>query len=268
LFTKEPDDRTADVGTILRGLRRLEKELGERTAATARPAEIPAATKTAPLTAGANTSADRCETRLVIDEPRTKMREPDCGAPIVVLAVAIWLSVLWPHFSAQILGTKSAFAIAPEQPYAIGPPTSEDLAKGEPTSLATAPEPAASAEVAVSTATLESGRSVGTVATTPVVKTAPRSTMTHVKQTRAKTGGGLPPNTARLTLAVSPWGSVYIDGKFHGATPPVTTLDLSPGRHLVEVRNSSQATYLTYATIRAGEVRSIRHEFETGHEFR
>jgi hypothetical protein len=61
---------------------------------------------------------------------------------------------------------------------------------------------------------------------------------------------------------------VYIDGKFHGATPPVTTLDLSPGRHLVEVRNSSQATYLTYATIRAGEVRSIRHEFETGHEFR
>ena len=192
----------------------------------------------------------------------------DCGAPIVVLAVAIWLSVLWPHFSAQILATKSAFAIAPEQPSAIGPPTSEDLAKGEPTSLAAAREPADSAEAAVSTATLESGRSVGTVATTPVVKTAPRSTMTHVRQTRAKTGGGLPPSTARLTLAVSPWGSVYIDGKFHGATPPVTTLDLSPGRHLIEVRNSSQPTYLTYATIRAGEVRSIRHEFETGYEFR
>jgi serine/threonine-protein kinase len=61
---------------------------------------------------------------------------------------------------------------------------------------------------------------------------------------------------------------VYIDGKFHGTTPPVTTLDLSPGRHLVEVRNSSQPAYLTYATIRAGEVRSIRHEFASGHEFR
>ena len=231
------------------------------------PQPTPPCDPSSPLTAGADTSADRRETRLVIDEPRTEVREPSCAGLIVVLAVATWLSVLWSLFSAQILATKSAFAIAPEQPSAIGPPISENLAKGNPIGLAAAREPAASAEAAVSTATLESERPVGTVATTPVVKSAPRSTMTHVKQTRAKTGGGLPPNTARLTLAVSPWGSVYIDGKFHGTTPPVTTLDLSPGRHLVEVRNSSQPVYLTYATVRAGEVRSIRHEFE-GHEFR
>lgn len=57
MLTKEPDDPTADVGTIRRGLRRLE-ELGERPAATARPAEIPAAIKAVPLAA-----IDRRETR-------------------------------------------------------------------------------------------------------------------------------------------------------------------------------------------------------------
>jgi eukaryotic-like serine/threonine-protein kinase len=254
MLTKEPDDPTTDVGTIRRGLRRLEEELGERPAATARPAEIPAAIKAVPLTA-----IDRRETRL-------EMREPDCAALVVVIAVATWVSVLWPYFSVQILATKSAFAVAAEQSSAIGPPISENLANGQSTSLAAVP--AASAKVTVATATLESEPSVGAVATSPVVKTAPHSTMTRVKQPRAKTSGVPPPKPATLTLAVSPWAAVYIDGKFHGTTPPVTTLALTPGRHLVEVRNSTQPPYLTYATVRAGEVRSIRHEFENGHDLR
>jgi hypothetical protein len=240
MLTKEPDDRTADVGTILCGLWRLEEELGDRPAGTAHPAEI----------------------------LRTEIREPSIGAFVVVLAVATWLSVLWPYFSAQSLATKSAFAIAPEQSSAIGPPISENLANGESTSLAAVREPAASAKLTVSTTTLESGPSVGAVTTSPVMKTAPHSTMTRVKQPPAKRSGGPPPKPATLTLAVSPWAAVYIDGKFHGTSPPVTTLDLTPGRHLVEVRNSSQPAYLTYATVRAGEVRRIRHEFESGHEFR
>jgi hypothetical protein len=38
---------------------------------------------------------------------------------------------------------------------------------------------------------------------------------------------------------------------------PGTTLDLSPGRHRLEVRKSSQAAYLTYATVQTGEVRRL-----------
>jgi hypothetical protein len=210
--------------------------------------------------------------RLVTDEP--KMGEwwwRARGVIVVVLAMAIWLSIMWPHFwdflETQVLetNTESAFAIAPEQSSAIGSPTAEDSADGGPTSLAAAREPAASAEV---TARVESEPSVGPVVTPPVLKTAPHSTMAHVKQPRAKTSGGPPPKTATLTFAVSPWGAVYIDGKLHGTTPPVTTLGVLPGRHLVEVRNSSHPAYLTYATVRAGEVRSIRHEFESLHEFR
>ena len=261
MLAKEPDDRTTTAGMVLRCLRRLEEELGERRMGAAHPAKIPATTKGAPLTAGAHTSADRRETRRLADEHGIEIWQrwrPACGVLIVVLAMATWLSVMWPHFSdfleAQIVAANAepAFAMAPEQSSAIGSPTAEDLANDGPTGLAASREPAASGET-VSTPTLESRRSVG---------------MTHVKQTRAKTGGGLPPKTARLTLAVSPWATVYIDGKFQGTTPPVMTLDLSPGRHLVEVRNSSQPAYLTYATMRAGEVRSLRHDFEGGHEFR
>jgi eukaryotic-like serine/threonine-protein kinase len=274
MLAKDPDDRPADVGNILRCLRRLEEELGERPVGTAHPAEIPVAAKAVPLTAGVRTSA---ATRLVIDELRIGMRERwqrACGGLIVVLSVATWLSAMWPHFSnlpevrISVTSTEPAFAMAAEQSSAIGPPTVEDPSNDGPTGLTAAWEPAASAKATVSNVTSESERAVGTAATAHVLKTAPHPTMTHVKQTRAKTGGGLPPKTARLTLAVSPWGSVYINGKFHGTTPPVTTLDLSPGRHLVEVRNSSQPAYVTYATIRAGEVRSVRHDFGSGHEFR
>ena len=92
--------------------------------------------------------------------------------------------------------------------------------------------------------------------------------MTLAKRPRAKTSGAPQRKTATLTIAVSPWGVIYVDGKLHGTTPPVTTLDLSPGRHRIEVRNSSQPSYLMYATVEAGEVRRIRHDFETRHDFR
>jgi hypothetical protein len=68
--------------------------------------------------------------------------------------------------------------------------------------------------------------------------------------------------TATLVFDVSPWGEIYIDGKPHGTTPPVKTLDLPPGRHRIEVRNSAQLPYLSSHTLQPGDVRRIRHHFE------
>lgn len=70
-----------------------------------------------------------------------------------------------------------------------------------------------------------------------------------------------PGGTARLILAVSPQGDVYIDGQHYGTTPPITTFDLEPGMHRVEVRSGSRKPYLTYMTVQAGDVRRIRHDF-------
>ena len=71
-----------------------------------------------------------------------------------------------------------------------------------------------------------------------------------------------PGGTARLIVAVSPRGEIYVDGKHHGTTPPITTLDLEPGMHRIEVRSGSRKPYLTYMTVQAGDVRRIRHDFD------
>ena len=75
--------------------------------------------------------------------------------------------------------------------------------------------------------------------------------------------GAEPPlrGRARLTLAVTPQGELYIDGKHYGTTPPITTLDLEPGMHHIEVRSGSRRPYVTYMTVQPGEQRRIRHDF-------
>jgi len=81
-------------------------------------------------------------------------------------------------------------------------------------------------------------------------------------QPAAKVPEQQPGGTARLIVAVSPRGEIYIDGKRHGTTPPITTLDLEPGMHRIEVRSGSRKPYLTYMTVQAGDVRRIRHDFD------
>jgi len=66
---------------------------------------------------------------------------------------------------------------------------------------------------------------------------------------------------AKLIIAVAPRGEIYIDGKHYGTTPPITTLDLEPGMHRIEIRSGSRRPYVTYMTLQAGDVRRIRHEF-------
>ncbi len=68
--------------------------------------------------------------------------------------------------------------------------------------------------------------------------------------------------TATLVFDVSPWGAIYIDGKPQGTTPPVKTLDVPPGTHRIEVRNSAQLPYLSSQTLQPGDVRRIRHNFQ------
>ena len=77
------------------------------------------------------------------------------------------------------------------------------------------------------------------------------------RKSRSRSLGG----TARLIIAVSPRGELYIDGKHHGTTPPITTLVLEPGMHRIEIRSGSRKPYLTYMAVQAGEQRRIRHDF-------
>jgi hypothetical protein len=84
---------------------------------------------------------------------------------------------------------------------------------------------------------------------------------TQARQPAAKVAEQRPGGTAQLILAVSPRGEIYIDGKHHGTTPPITTFNLEPGMYRIEVRNGSRKPFLTYMTVQAGDVRRIRHDF-------
>jgi serine/threonine-protein kinase len=70
-----------------------------------------------------------------------------------------------------------------------------------------------------------------------------------------------PPQTGRVVLAVSPWGEVYVNGKLRGTTPPLAEVELPPGRHRIEIRNSAQLPYHTFVELHAGETQPIRHAF-------
>jgi len=83
----------------------------------------------------------------------------------------------------------------------------------------------------------------------------------RIKQPAAKIAEQHPRGTAQLILAVSPGGELYINGEHHGTTPPVTTFDLEPGMHRIEVRSGSRKPYVTYMTVEPGDVRRIRHDF-------
>ena len=71
-----------------------------------------------------------------------------------------------------------------------------------------------------------------------------------------------PKEIATFVLAISPWGEVYVDGKPYGTVPPLTSIDVSPGRHRVEIRNASQRPYQADFTLQAGDLRRIWHDFE------
>jgi serine/threonine-protein kinase len=71
-----------------------------------------------------------------------------------------------------------------------------------------------------------------------------------------------PAARARVGFAVTPWGEVYIDGRKTGITPPLSEIRLTPGKHTIEIRNTTFPPYRQTVDLRTdGSVR-IKHRFE------
>ena len=70
--------------------------------------------------------------------------------------------------------------------------------------------------------------------------------------------------TALITLAVSPWGEVVVDGKSMGVAPPLSELELAPGRYRIEIRNSSFKPYLEIFDLEPNQTIRIKHKFKQG----
>jgi len=65
-----------------------------------------------------------------------------------------------------------------------------------------------------------------------------------------------------LAFAISPWGEIIVDGKSLGVSPPLQELPIGPGRHRVEVRNTSFTPLVQVVEVKSGERIRIRHRFK------
>ncbi len=70
------------------------------------------------------------------------------------------------------------------------------------------------------------------------------------------------PPMARLSLAVAPWGEVYVDGKRKGVAPPLTEIRLAPGKHTIEIRNTTFPSFAQSVNLAANGSLKIRHKFQ------
>ena len=65
----------------------------------------------------------------------------------------------------------------------------------------------------------------------------------------------------RLELAVAPWGEVLVNGKSRGLSPPLRVIEVAPGTHKVEIRNSTFPAHVAQIEVKPGEVVKIQHRF-------
>ncbi|HEY0337993.1 MAG TPA: adenylate/guanylate cyclase domain-containing protein [Burkholderiales bacterium] len=67
---------------------------------------------------------------------------------------------------------------------------------------------------------------------------------------------------AKVTLAISPWGQVFVNGKMRGVSPPLQELELAPGKYRIEVKNTGSATHVVSVNAKPGERLRIKHKFK------
>ena len=67
---------------------------------------------------------------------------------------------------------------------------------------------------------------------------------------------------ASVTLAVSPWGEVFIDGKRLGVTPPLRDLTLPSGKHTILIVNATFTPYSKTIDLAPGSTHKIKYKFQ------
>lgn len=106
---------------------------------------------------------------------------------------------------------------------------------------------------------------------TPVAKAQPATmrpmsiTQKHPArptQPQARSNTSAPVAVGTLTVAITPWGEVWINGRKRGISPPLFKLQLPPGRHTVELRNAGHPSFSQTLQISAGQSVTLRHSFQ------
>jgi len=69
------------------------------------------------------------------------------------------------------------------------------------------------------------------------------------------------PKSASVRFYVRPHGYVYIDGVAKGRTPPLSRLEINPGKHAIEVRNGHYPPLKLQVNLSRAEEMTVTHTF-------
>jgi hypothetical protein len=70
-----------------------------------------------------------------------------------------------------------------------------------------------------------------------------------------------PAGFATIYLAVRPWGTVYVDNREIGVTPPLKSFEVAPGRRLITIKNSSLPAYQIQLSADPEAEITVAHDF-------
>ncbi len=267
MLAKRAEDRFPSARSLFRELRRVEEQLeGRTTREAADEAEVAAAgvasnahgegdktlvLSTAPAAAGARA-------------PWSTPRRIALAAAGIVVAIAVLIPLRFQFSDASARRTEVAAAPPPVVVDAIPAPAREPVPSEpavEPPPPPLEPVKAAPPPPPKRAAPARPQAKAPTPPRVPVAAPAPTPPPPAQIAATPPPKPVAPPQTAKLLLAVTPRGEVYIDGKHLGTTPPLSVIELPAGRHKVEIRNSTRLPYLSYITLQAGASHSVQHVF-------
>ena len=95
----------------------------------------------------------------------------------------------------------------------------------------------------------------------PPVKSQEKKIQAVKEGARVRTLEDTTGGPAVISLAILPWGEVYLDGKKQGVSPPLLELQVVAGRHTVEIRNSTFPAHKEVIQAKPGSTIRIKHSF-------
>jgi serine/threonine-protein kinase len=253
MLAKRPDERHPSARWLFRELRQLEEKLEKEPSAPAPRADAPARRISFDDPTLVMGDAHPVPAEAAVPAPGRRSRAPLAAvAGVVVVAVAAIALAPWraspppaPQVAAPVTVAAAPIVEAPSPPPA---PPPEPAAE-------TPPEPAPKAK-----APPRAAKKPPPPPPAPIIVPPPAPSPVEVAVAPPQPAPP-PPQTGRVVLAVSPWGEVYVDGKLRGTTPPLAEVELPPGRHRIEIRNSAQLPFHTFVELQAGDTQRIRHSF-------
>lgn len=182
-------------------------------------------------------------------KPPRFWRSPRVAASAVALSIATLVSAM--------VSTGSR-PVAPPLP-ALSPPSVTSAAPETPAPVHS-PLPPAREPLAPAAATVPD-RAEARPSTPPPPAVAPIVTSHAPGKAGSRRSESPAAQKATVTLAISPWGEVHVNGNAVGVSPPLTEIGVPSGRVAIEVRNAGSAPYTETFTLQPGEKVHLRHKF-------